>query len=390
MPKNTSVLALRSHPIPLVRIGLIGLGQRGLATLRRYAYIEGAEIQVLANLTEAPMLEAQKCLRESGRPAARTFVGEEAWREVCKDENLDLIYICTDWASHTPIALEAMSCGKHVAVEVPAATSVEECWALVRMAEATQRHCFMTENCCYDWFALGCLGLRDAGYFGTITHCEGAYLHDWRALFSTLDTEGARAWYRDSCRHGGNPYPTHGIGPIAQLLGLHRQDRLSHLVSMTGKADGEESLLGHANTTLLTTERGVTILLQFDGTTPRPYSRIQGVSGTKGFVQKYPLIQASDAAGERTPEDAETWVRKHMKGHAADLWREGEARGVDNPMNYAMDARLIHCLREGLPLDIDVYDAAEWSCLAELSRLSAQQGGAIVKVPNFLSDTIEG
>lgn len=384
MPTSASAFHLRCTPISLVRIGLIGLGQRGLSTLRRYADIKGAEVRVVANLTKAPVAEAQRLLRESGRAEARALVGAEAWREVCQDAELDLIYICTDWASHAMIAIEAMRQGKHVAVEVPAATSVEECWQLVRTAESTQRHCFMTENCCYDWFALGCLGLRDAGYFGTITHCEGAYIHDWRALFSGAETKGARAWYRESCRHGGNPYPTHGIGPIAQLLNLHRGDRLSHLVSMTGQAAGRESLLGHTNTTLLTTERGATILLQFDGTTPRPYSRIQGVSGTEGFVQKYPLPQAANTEQTLSPDEAENWVRAHMHGHAADLWREGEARGVDNPMNYAMDSRLIYCLQQGLPLDIDVYDAAEWSCLADLSRRSAQQGGAVVQVPDFL------
>lgn len=388
MSSTPSVLGLRCAPIPLVRIGLVGLGQRGLATLRRYADIVGAEIRLIANLTEHPIAEAQQCLRETGRPEARTFVGPEAWQRVCQDETIDLVYICTDWASHTPIAIEAMRCGKHVAVEVPAATTLDECWALVRTAEATQRHCFMTENCCYDWFALGCLGLRDAGFFGTITHCEGAYIHDWRSLFSQQEAEHTRAWYVDSCQHGGNPYPTHGIGPIAQLLELHRKDHLSHLVSMTGQADGKESLLGHANTTLLTTKRGVTIVLQFDGTTPRPYSRIQGVSGTQGFAQKYPIVQVADVSGERSSEVGESWVRQHMLGHAADLWREGEARGVKNPMNYAMDARLIHCLRQGLPLDIDVYDAAEWSCLSELSQRSAQQGGVIMPIPNFLESAL--
>lgn len=384
MSHNVSAFRLRCSPIPLVRIGLVGLGQRGLATLLRYAHIEGAEICAMADLHEAAIEKGQKSLREMGRKPAKAWIGATAWKEICKDDDLDLIYICTNWESHTTIALEAMRQGKHVAVEVPAATSVEECWLLVEMAERTQRHCFMTENCCYDWFALGCLGLRDAGYFGTITHCEGAYIHDWRTLYSDTSNEQGRKWYSQSCLHGGNPYPTHGIGPIAQLLQLHRSDRLSHLVSMTGQAAGKDSPLGHTNTTLLTTTRGVTILLQFDGTTPRPYSRLQGVSGTDGFVQKYPLLQASTAAGELSAEEATSLVKQHMRGHAAQLWREGEARGVENPMNYAMDSRLIYCLRQGLPLDMDVYDAAEWSCLAELSRLSAQQGGVMVPIPNFL------
>lgn len=385
MNQRLSAFRLRCAPLSHVNIGLVGLGQRGLQTLRRYAAIQGATICTLANLSEEGTDEAQKALRESGRPEAQVLVGKEAWREICRQPQLHLIYICTDWASHAKIALEAMECGKHVAVEVPAATTVEECRALVRTAERTQRHCFMTENCCYDWFALATLELRDAGFFGTITHCEGAYIHDWRELFAQ-GHDSARAWYRGSCRHGGNPYPTHGIGPIAQLLGFHRGDQMSHLVSMTGQAAGRESLLGHANHTLITTKRGVTILLQFDGTTPRPYSRIQGVSGTEGFAQKYPIPTLQTNEFAHTGEAAEHFLRQHLTGHAAQLWLEGRTKGVDNEMNYAMDARLIYCLQQGLPLDIDVYDAAEWSCLTELTRISAEEGGKQVMIPDFLAD----
>lgn len=392
-----SAYQLRCAPIPLVRIGLIGLGQRGLQTLRRYGDVEGAQICALASLTAEEVERGNALLAESGRPRVRTFVGEEAWREMCALHDLDVIYICTDWKSHARMAVEAMRCGKHAAVEVPAATTVDECRTLVRTAETTQRHCFMTENCCYDWFALATLHLRDMGFFGTITHCEGAYLHDWRELFSE-GHESARAWYRQSCRHGGNPYPTHGIGPIAQLLRFHRGremgtkagddakvgDRMHHLVSMTGQADGPGSLLGHANHTLITTERGVTILLQFDGTTPRPYSRIQSVSGTAGFVQKYPLPTVHSGTLALMGEAAEDHLLRSMTDHAARLWLEGKEKGVPNAMNYAMDQRFIHCLRHGLPLDIDVYDAAEWSCLSELSRRSALEGGARVDIPDFL------
>lgn len=392
-----SAYQLRCAPIPLIRIGLVGLGQRGLQTLRRYGDVEGAQICALASLTAEEVERGNALLAESGRPRVRTFVGEEAWREMCALHDLDVIYICTDWKSHARMAVEAMRCGKHAAVEVPAATTVDECRTLVRTAEATQRHCFMTENCCYDWFALATLHLRDTGFFGTITHCEGAYLHDWRELFSE-GHKSARAWYRQSCRHGGNPYPTHGIGPIAQLLRFHRGremgtktgddakagDRMHHLVSMTGQADGPDSLLGHANHTLITTERGVTILLQFDGTTPRPYSRIQSVSGTAGFVQKYPLPTVHSGTLALMGEAAEDHLLRSMIDHAARLWLEGKEKGVPNAMNYAMDQRFIHCLRHGLPLDIDVYDAAEWSCLSELSRRSALEGGARVDIPDFL------
>lgn len=380
MNRKPTAYQLRCAPLPVVRIGFIGLGARGLKTVERYTDIAGAEIKYLADLSAEATERANRLLALSGRPLARCFSGADAWREVCRQDDVDLVYICTDWATHAEMAIGAMEQGKHVAVEVPLATTVEDCWRVVRTAERTGRHCFMTENCCYDWFHLATLALSEAGELGTITHCEGAYIHDWRGLFK--EGEG-RGFYEESVRQGGNPYPTHAIGPIAQILGFHRHDRMVRLVSMTGQAAGHDSPLGHTNTTLITTERGATVMLQFDGTTPRPYSRLQTVCGTRGFVQKYPIPTVQTEQGLREDKHAEDFMKRHLTTETARAWKEGNRLGVSNEMNYAMDRRLIYCLQQGLPLDIDVYDAAEWSCLAELTRLSAEQGGAPVEIPDF-------
>lgn len=380
MNRKAPAYQLRCAPLPVVRMGFVGLGARGRKTVERYTDIPGAEIRCLADLNTEAVEAANQQLALSGRPLARTFTGADAWREVCRQPDVDIIYICTDWASHADIAIEAMEQGKHVAVEVPLATTVADCWRVVHTAERTQRHCFMTENCCFDWFHLATLELAASGALGTLTHCEGAYIHDWRSLF------GDHNFYEESVRQGGNPYPTHAIGPIAQLLGFHRHDRMVRLVSLTGQAAGRDSLLGHTNTTLITTERGATIMLQFDGTTPRPYSRLQTVCGTEGFVQKYPVPTVQTSEGLREGDHAEAFMLRHLKTPTARAWQEGHRLGVDNEMNYAMDRRLIYCLQRGLPLDIDVYDAAEWSCLTELTRLSAERGGEPVEVPDFLCE----
>jgi len=384
-----SAFQLSCPPIPLVRIALIGLGQRGLKTLERYAYIDGAQITCLVDLSQERLALASELLERTNRPAAVTLCGEDAWRRACRREDVDLIYICTEWSSHTPMAVEAMNCGKHVAVEVPAATTVSECWQLVRTAEQTQRHCFMTENCCYDLFALETLELHRQGLLGTITHCEGAYIHNLtshsrRAGKPLSDTR--KNWIEHACaRHGGNSYPTHGIGPVAKLLGFHRGDRMKSLCSITARGvEKDGDVLGRVNSTLISTEQGVSILLQLDVTTPRPYNRLQTVCGTRGFVQHYPLPTLQLASNEAlTGEDALQAMAKFATSPAAQLWHKGHAMHVPNEMNYTMDARLIYCLRQGLPLDIDVYDAAEWSCLAELTSLSAHSGGAPVDVPDF-------
>lgn len=390
-----SVFQLSCPPIPVVRIALIGLGQRGMKTLERYAFIEGAEIRYIADLDTERLLIANQALRSSGRPEAQQLTGEEGWKEACRKADVDLVYICTEWTTHTQMAVEAMECGKHVAVEVPAATTLSECWQLVHTAEATQRHCFMTENCCYDLFALETLEMHRRGDFGTITHCEGAYIHDLTLPANRQGqlTDTRRYWLEHSCcQHGGNPYPTHGIGPIAQLLGFHRHDRMVSLVSLTaqGVSNEQGEAIGKVNTSLIRTAQGVTILLQLDVTTPRPYSRMQTVCGTQAFVQKYPVPTLQHSGTEAlTGEAALHEMAHYATSPAAQRWHEGHAKGVPNEMNYAMDVRLIECLRQGLPLDIDVYDAAEWSCLAELSQRSTEQGGVPVEIPDFRHHSID-
>ena len=361
-----------------------------MKTLERYRYIQGAEIRCLADISAEKLGHGAEVLAKTGRPQADLLAGEDAWREAIERSDIDLLYICTDWSTHCRMAVEAMKHGKHVAVEVPAATTIEECWQLIRTAEETRLHCFMTENCCYDFFALAALEMKQEGLLGNITHCEGAYIHDLRDVFG-LTGEQARhnstlLWMeRSLATHGGNPYPTHGVGPIAWLLGLHRGDRMDRVVSLTSGGGGPDERLGRVNTTLIHTVQGIRIMLQLDIATPRPYSRLQTICGTRGFLQKYPVptIQTADYPHALTGEEALLEADKYATSHAARLWHEGHRLGVPNEMNYTMDSRLIYCLRKGLPLDIDVYDAAEWSALAELSEISARRGSLPVDVPDF-------
>lgn len=377
---DSHVLQLSCAPLPIVRIGFIGLGNRGMATLRRYLVIDGVEIAALCDVTPEHLGEAAALLQSDGRYRP-TLLGEsDGWMQMCHRDDIDLIYICTDWLTHAPMACYAMEQGKHVAIEVPAATTVEECWRLVDTAEGTRRHCFMLENCCYDTFHQATLTMAERGLLGTLTHLEGAYIHDLRDKY---DADGPKGWMSRLCgQHKGNPYPTHGIGPVCQLLKIHRGDRLDYLVSMTPAADVSHDVC--VNNTLIRTVMGKTILLQYDVTTPRPYSRMQTVCGTRGFVQKYPRRCIMLDGQEPVKGDAvEPLIAQYTQSHIANIQEEGYRLGVSNIMNYTMDRRLIQCLREGLPLDMDVYDAAEWSCIAELSERSVQGGGVPVKIPDF-------
>ena len=219
----THVLGLAHPPIPVVRIGFIGLGNRGLLTLERYMLIEHVEIKALCEIRPGNLAKGQALLTKGGHPAATGYAGENGWQQMCCNPDIDLIIICTDWLTHTPMATYAMEQGKHVAIEVPAAMTVAECWQLVDTAERTRRHCIMLENCCYDAFALTTLNMARQGLFGEIMHVEGAYIHDLRSIYFSDENQGGfhNHWNKAYCmEHTGNPYPTHGLGPVCQILNL--------------------------------------------------------------------------------------------------------------------------------------------------------------------------
>ena len=223
---------------------------------------------------------------------------------MCETEELDLVYNATPWEFHVPIMLAAMKNGKHTATEVPAAMSVDDCWAMVESAEKHQKHCVLMENCNYDRAEMMVYNMVRQGVFGEILHAEGGYLHDLRSIKFADEGEGLwrRAW---ATKLNGNLYPTHGLGPVANCLDINRGDRFDYLVSMSGPSRGlqdwaaehvpadspkrkEQYVLGDVNVSLIKTARGKTIVVQHCTNLPRPYSRINMVQGTKGLFQGYP------------------------------------------------------------------------------------------------------
>ena len=386
---SKSVIKLQCAPLDKVRIGFVGLGVRAKRAVERMMHIEGAEVVAICDLVEANIEEAQHIITSNGNAPADTFCDNDGWMRVCEHKNVDLVYICTDWLSHAKISLYAMECGKHAATEVPAATSIEDCYRLVETAERTRRHCIMLENCCYDEFELTLLRMAQEGVLGEIIHGEGSYLHDLRERIQSND-EGGRKWANWQVefmkQHNGNPYPTHGLGPVALAMGIHRGDRMKSLVSLSSKRISSGALVGNMNSSIITTEKGHTILVQHCISLPHPYSRSFVLSGTKGYAQKYPVpVMALDPEGDRTiaNEDLTALLGRYAHPFVAQYKPIGEPLCGRRWIDYAMDSRLIYCLRKGLPLDMDVYDAAEWSCLVALTEQSAALGGAPVEIPDF-------
>lgn len=400
----TDVLELRSDPIDTVRIVFIGLGMRGEGAVYRYTFLEGVKVVALCDVIPDKVTKANEILRERGLPEADVYTGEDDWKRVCERDDIDLVYVCTQWDLHTPIAVYAMEQGKHVALEVPAALTIEECWQLVNTAERTRRHCIQLENCNYDFFEMATLNMAQKGLFGEIVHAEGAYIHDLRFLNFNDSTGYWNMWrLKHNQEENGNLYPTHGLGPIAHILNIHRGDRMEYIVSVSSNQFGmtayakekfgddsdyakREYLNGDMNTSIIKTVNGKTMMLQHDVTSPRPYSRIHMVSGTKGFAQKYPRKGISlepDGHSYISESALDSLLSEYEHPIVKEVGMKAKEVGGHGGMDFIMDYRLIHCLRNGLPLDMDVYDAAEWSSIIELSRISVANSGKPVKVPDF-------
>jgi predicted dehydrogenase len=349
---------------------------------------------------------AAKALLENTSHNPVVYTGNEnEWKKVCERNDIDLIYIATPWQLHTRMAVYAMEHGKHAASEVPAAVTVEECWQLVETSEKTKKHCMILENCCYDFFELMTLNMARQGFFGEIVHAEGAYIHD------LLEWNFSKDKYYDMWRlkenfRNGNLYPTHGLGPIAQIMNINRGDKMDYLVSVSSndfmmapmakelaakdefyKPFENKTFRGNMNTTTIRTAKGKTMMLQHDVSSPRPYSRIHLVSGTKATAQKYPepgRISTSHE-GWLTEAEVKSLEEKYQPPIVKKLGEMAKQIGGHGGMDFLMDWRLIDCLRNGLPLDIDVYDAAAWSAVGALSEKSVANRSNSIDLPDFTS-----
>ena len=401
------MIAFAAEPMESVRVGFIGLGMRGPGAVRRWCQIDGTEIIALCDINQQGIDKSQKYLTNAGRNKAVEYLGEESWRELCEREDIDLVYIMTDWKNHAKMALYAMECGKHVAIEVPAAMTMDEIWTLIDTSERTRKHCIQLENCVYDRFEITALNMAQQGLFGEILHVEGAYIHCLDEFWDKYYNNWRLDYNRE---YRGDVYPTHGIGPVCQVLNIHRGDRMKTLVAMDTKAVSgaqywqnmkaepcENFANGDQTTTLIRTEKGKVIQLHHNVMTPRPYSRDYTLVGTTGYAAKYPvqsILLGRQTVGEVDIENLNSHrcvsdsVRKALMEkykHPVTAHTEVMAAkvGGHGGMDYTMDYRLVYCLRNGLPLDMDVYDLAEWCCPIELSAVSIKHNSASVAVPDF-------
>ena len=394
-------------PLKKIRVGVIGIGQRGTAAVQMISLIPGCEVVALCDLRPEAVEYAKNWLREKGKPEPKyCYSGkDESWKALSDNDNVDLVYIVTPAQLHASMEVYSLRAGKHVLTEVPGAQTIDQCWEIVETCEKARRHCMMLENCCYGEMEMLAWNLCHAGLLGTLTHAEGGYIHNLVKRHLENDFRN-RAHFNGGVVHRyGNTYPTHGLGPICMYMDMNRGDRMERIVSLSSlsAAHGEfaaakykpedwqnrlQWLTGDMNTSIIKTAKGRTIMMQMDTSTPRPYSRINLIQGTKGCFSDYPpRLALAKSPGEHAGWLSDEEFAKVSEKHGHPLWKSvGEIAkkvGGHGGIDFIMTLRWAYCLQNGLPLDMDVYDLASWSAIVPCSAESDKSGGEPVEIPDF-------
>ena len=420
---QSHVVGLRTEPMETIRVGVIGLGMRGPHFVQRLLHIDGVEVVALCDLhRERAVRTYERFIAPAGRPTPAFYYGEDGWMDMVRRDDIDLVYITADWRRRGEMIVYAVENGKHVATEHPGATTMEEIWDIINAAEKHRKHVMLLANVVYNSFELTTLNMIQQGIFGDILYAEGAYIHQLHPYWNLYEGDWRMIENR---RLRGDLYPIHGIGSAALALNINRGDRMTRLVSMDtrpvsipnwlNETRGEnvrhchEDFANGQNTiTLIQTEHGRAINLHRDVASPRPYSRMYAVQGTKGYLQMWPwaargITLVRDQILALTGD--EELARRHGTGTS---WLPGNVRDelltrfqhpiltdemmetasrlghvAHGGMDFIMDFRLIYALRNGLPLDMNVYDLAAWSSIVPLSSVSLKHGNAPVEIPDF-------
>ena len=398
----TAALPFQAKPLDTVRVGFVGVGGQGSSHVGNLLRIEGVQLVAVCDIVPEKVQRIQQATVDAGQPKPTGYDrGDFDFIRMCQKEGLDLVYTATPWEWHVPVCVAAMKNGKHAASEVPTAVTLDECWELVETAEKYHKHCVQMENCCYDRAELMILNMVRQNLLGELLHAECGYLHDLRGL-KLNRSAGEGVWRTDhSVNRNGDLYPTHGLGPVAQCMNINRGNQFTRLVSMGSQSRGLnlkaaemfgpdspqaklQYLLSDVVTSVIQTAQGQTIIVKHDTDTPRPYSRDILVQGTKGIVRKYPQLRVYLEGV--SPNDAWEDGNAYLDKYDHPLWKsiqEKAAGAGHGGMDFIEDYRLIECLRKGEPTDMDVYDAAAWCAVSELSERSIAKGSQPQKFPDF-------
>ncbi len=368
------------------------------------AQMPDVNIMAVCDVYPDRVKKAQDCIVKCGKKEPLGFTDYHRIFDL-KKEGLQALFIFTSWQTHIPIALQSLEHGLYTASEVGGATSLQECWDLVRTRERCGVPFMLLENCCYGEEEMMVLRMVREGLFGELVHAEGGYCH---ALASEICMGEENRHYRlHNFQHrNGELYPTHEIGPISKWLGINRGNRFISLCSMASKQAGlqewsrihrgEQDKLakyrfaeGDVVTTMIKCAGGETVTLTHDCSLYRPYSRRNMLQGTKGIWMEDKHSVAIDGVTKvESIWDPACWedIFKFRDTYGHLLWkkyREGELRGGHGGMDYLVLRGFLEAVRDNTETPIDVYDSVAWMAITPLSEESVAMGGHPVPFPDF-------
>ena len=399
-------------PIDNIKAAFIGLGARGPGHLKNFATLENTKVVALCDLYNDNVEREQNRLQSynSNSSDVKLYWGDEnKWKVMLKEVKPDIVFISTNWKNHAPMVIQSMKDGAHAFCEVPLAITTQEMWDIVNTSEKTQKHCMMMENVNYGREELMYLNMCRKGVIGQLLHAEAAYIHELRfQMFE--ETRGTGSWRTHHYANGkGNLYPTHGLGPVAQYMNIARKDdNFRSIVSYSTPSVGRQLYAaknfdndhkwnklnyqnGDLNTSIIKTNQGRTILVQWDETSPRPYTRHNLILGSKGALAGFPTRIALEGGFDGISKDHHSWIKgKDLKSlyekYDHPLYKRLNSKtkksghgGMDGIMMY----RIVECLKNGLPLDQNVYEGCFWSAVTPLSAKSIDEDGMPQQFPDF-------
>jgi predicted dehydrogenase len=414
--KNSHYMGNYSAPkLEKVRVAFIGVGARGTGHARQIATIEGTEVVAISDLYKDLAQRSVDNCKEIGKgerhnEIAMYYGGEDNWKQMLKEVKPDAVFISTNWNNHAPMVIESMKSGAHAFVEVPMATTIEDMWEIINTSEKTRKHCMMMENVNYGRDEMMYLNMCRKGVIGDFLHAEAAYIHELRFQMEE-QKRGTGSWRTHHYAKGrGNLYPTHGLGPVAQYMNLARgDDNFNTLISYSTPALGRKIYAeknypsdhkwnklnyknGDLNTSIIKTNVGRTVMVQWDETSPRPYSRHNLIQGTKGTLAGFPTRVALEGGVEGVTKNHHSWAQgkdlevlyeKYDHPLYKRLGALAKKMGGHGGMDFMMRYRIIECLRKGEPLDQNMYEGCFWSAVTPLSARSIEDGGAPQRFPDF-------
>lgn len=388
-----------------IRVGVVGLGQRGSQLLETLMAIKDVEIVALCDAYEDRVEKAFEIINKKTGLSPNKYTDFDSF---INDKKIFAIVIASSWDAHIKMAIKSMKAGKYTAMEVGGAETIEECYDLVEAYEKTKTPFMLLENCCFDRFELLSTKLVREGLLGEIVHCHGAYSHDLR--YEVLSGNVARHYrLKNYINRNCENYPTHELGPMAKILNINRGNKFTKLVSVSSKAVGLEEFSYSDNNpdkalvgqkfkqgdiidTIITCENGETITLTLDTTLPKYYSREFTVRGTKGLTnQESNMVMIEGRQSFHDYYNPEKTIAKYLNNadqyadYLPDFWQnitEEQRQLGHGGMDYFMLVQFVKAIKEGKEMPIDVYDAASWMCITALSDISIRES-KVVEVPDF-------